>query len=377
MRRILILLLLVPAFQIDLAAQMSKEVDTKAAAIPAAHARSVESLGTYIKQNFQTEAERVRAIYVWIAEHISYDVARLQSMKNDPSYTPQPVTDVLASRKAVCQGYADLFITLCKTVDIPATLVVGYTKREGKVQPISHAWVAAVINGEWKLFDPTWGAGYVEQDRFVKSFNNHFFQTAPEDLIQDHMPFDPVYQFLSQPLTHKEFIEGGTKGVQLANFHYNDSLRRHLQLPPAEQMFAELRRLELSGVQNDLLFQRVQFLRKSLQAFASKDAFDEGGRAFQMAMGLFKDYIAHKNKQFSAIGDSELQQLIETIAEQIKISRTHLSAAEVKTDAQRQAKAGNIANLEKFWVQVTKEREFVQKFLETEKSVRRQLFTAR
>jgi hypothetical protein len=353
-------------------AQTAK-ADVLAASIPDNSCNSVDALASYIKQNFSGDTTRIRAIYIWIADHISYDVQRLAAMEKNPDNPPQTISEVLKTRSAVCQGYSELFVALCKGVGINANLVSGYTKNQGKVNPISHAWVAAEFDGQWYLFDPTWGAGYINDNKFVKRFNNSFYKVQPDIFIADHMPFDPMYQFLTYPLTNKEFIEGKTAAAK-APFQFTDTLKQHIQLSPDQQLAAELRRLEAAGIQNDLLLRRQQYLRKSLQSYSSKDAFEEGGKAFMAAMDLYKTYIGHKNKQFSAIADSELQQMMDSIEYNVKLSRSLLLQAVTKTDAQRQAKAGNISNLDHFWVQLTKEKQFVQQYIGADASARKQLF---
>jgi hypothetical protein len=330
-----------------------------------------------IKQNFPSDSARVRAIYVWIANHISYDVKRFNDRDKNPDAQPQAVTDVLSTRSAVCQGYSDLFVALCKAVGVNAIKISGYTKNQGKVNIISHAWAAVELAGKWYLFDPTWGAGYVTvDDKFVKRFSNSFYKVLPGQFIADHMPFDPLYQFLSYPLNNKEFIEGKPASIQ-TEFHYTDTLKQHMQLSISQQKMEELRRLEAAGIQIDLLLKHQQFLKRSLQAFGSNDAFDEGGKAFNTAMNLYKEYIGHKNKQFASVADNELKQLIENIEANVKLSRSLMLQAVVKTDGQRQAKATNVSNLDRFWPQLMKEKQFVQQYLSTDVSARKQLFARR
>jgi hypothetical protein len=367
--------LLIVIFPVSVLAQ-DKGPDAQAAAIPDVHTASVDALSNYIKQNFSTDSARVRAIYVWITNHIKYDVARLRNRDKNPGGPPQSVADVLATRYAVCQGYSDLFVALARNMGIDAHVVGGYTKKGGRVNPISHAWVAAVVGGEWVLFDPTWGAGYVRDDQFVKHFNNAFYKVSPATLIGDHMPFDPMYQLLSYPLTHKEFIEGKPASGKTL-FQFRDSIRLHKELSADKQLSAELRRLESAGVQLDLLLEHQQYLKRSLQALASNDAFDEGGKAFHTAVTLFKTYIDHKNKQFSAIGDNDLRQMVDSMVHYIKLSRSLLTEAVPKTPEQRQAKAGNMANIDRFWVNLNKEKQFVEQYVVTDAAARKQLFMRR
>ena len=171
MVRILGTLLLLCTFH-QMSYTQVKSLDERAESIPNANCVSVDALASYVKQNFTTDTDRIRAIYVWITHHISYDVVRLKSMEMNPDQPPQAVANVLNIRRAVCQGYSDLFVVLCKSVNINAIVVGGYTKDQGKLSHIAHAWAAASLDGKWYLFDPTWGAGYLKDDKFIKSFNN-------------------------------------------------------------------------------------------------------------------------------------------------------------------------------------------------------------
>lgn len=53
----------------------------------------------------------------------------------------------------VCRDLAQLAITLCRSISIPARLAVGYLYR---LEPMDlHAWFEAYIGGRWYSFDPT------------------------------------------------------------------------------------------------------------------------------------------------------------------------------------------------------------------------------
>ncbi len=53
----------------------------------------------------------------------------------------------------VCRDLAQLAITLCRSISIPARLVVGYLHR---LEPMDlHAWFEAYVGGRWYAFDPT------------------------------------------------------------------------------------------------------------------------------------------------------------------------------------------------------------------------------
>jgi len=356
----------------------NKNIDAEATSIPEANCTSVDGLAAYIKQNFATDTARIRVIYVWIANHISYDLKRLLDREKNLDIPPQTVADVLTTRTAVCQGYSELFVALCKAVGINAVEVGGYTKFQGRVNIISHAWVGAELEGKWYLFDPTWGAGYVSDDnRFTKKFNNSFYKVQPEKFIADHMPFDPLYQFLSYPLTNREFIEARPTSAKV-EFRYGDTLKQHLQLTSQQQMAAELRRLEAAGVVIDLLLKRQQFLRKVLLSSVSSDAFEEGGKAYNTAMDLYKQYIGYKNNGFTNVSDNELKQMLDNLELNLKRSRALLLEAAPKNEGQRQARTNNVNMIDRFWPQVVKEKQFVQQYLSTsDGQARKQMFLKR
>ena len=68
-----------------------------------------------------------------------------------------------------------------------------------------HAWNAIKIDGAWKLFDSTWGAGALRGEKFVKKPNDFYFQVKPEWLQFSHFPRDPKWQLRDPPLTKEEF----------------------------------------------------------------------------------------------------------------------------------------------------------------------------
>lgn len=376
MNRIIFPLLLLCTLQLNGYAQ-DKDVDAKAASIPEANSASVDALAQYIKQNFTSESDRIRAIYVWIANHINYDYSKVLARdKSTGIVPPQTVADVLATRNAVCQGYSELFGALCKCVDINAIVVPGYTKKEGKIAPLSHAWVAASLGGQWYLFDPTWGAGYITDEKFTRRFNNAYYKVSPNNFIGEHIPFDPMYQFLPNPISHRDFING-TQPANKVLFSYDDTLQKYNQLSSIEQNRAELRRLEQAGGESDLLRERQTFLKNKLQGFASKNSFDEGSNIFKSVIVKYNEYIADKNKQFSTIGDNDLREMLDSMQQNVKLARSLVSAASPKTDAQSQAKTNTLNEFDRFWVQLDKEKQFVQKYLITDKAERKQLFMRR
>jgi transglutaminase-like putative cysteine protease len=104
----------------------------------------------------QPGISRVRRIVHWIHDNIEYR----------PGSTTSTTTaqEVFTQRAGVCRDFAHLGITMCRALNIPARLVVGYVWFDEPPQDF-HAIFEAWIGGRWVLFDPT---GMAPVDRVVR-----------------------------------------------------------------------------------------------------------------------------------------------------------------------------------------------------------------
>jgi transglutaminase-like putative cysteine protease len=80
-------------------------------------------------------------------------------IRNSIRYTPESSTFPLSAVEVNLQGYgvcrdlAHLGITLCRSISIPARLVVGFLYG---LEPMDmHAWFEAYVGDRWYTFDPT------------------------------------------------------------------------------------------------------------------------------------------------------------------------------------------------------------------------------
>ena len=99
---------------------------------------------------------RVRAIERWIRESIEY----LPGYGNSTT----SAQDVFVQRAGVCRDFAHLGITMCRALNIPARLVVGYVHFAEPPEDF-HAVFEAWLGGQWVVFDPT---GMAPVDRLVR-----------------------------------------------------------------------------------------------------------------------------------------------------------------------------------------------------------------
>jgi transglutaminase-like putative cysteine protease len=98
--------------------------------------------------------DQVAAIVRWLHETIRYSPGS--------SDIPVSATEVNSRQVGVCRDLAHLGIALCRSLSIPARMVVGYLHQ---LEPMDlHAWFEAYVGDRWYLFDATQArakAGYV------------------------------------------------------------------------------------------------------------------------------------------------------------------------------------------------------------------------
>ena len=89
--------------------------------------------------------QQVQAIAQWVRDNIRY-------MPLSSTY-PVSATEVNSRGEGVCRDLAHVAIALCRSLCIPARMVVGYLH---KLDPMdAHAWFEAFVGGQWYTFDPS------------------------------------------------------------------------------------------------------------------------------------------------------------------------------------------------------------------------------
>lgn len=313
----IILLILGLFFAISNFAQTSNAlVDAKIAKIPSNLCHSTADIADFVKSNFKSENDKIRAIFYWTASNISYDYKN--SLSIDYNTTPQEkIKNVLETKKGVCSHYAAIFNDIANKAGIKSCVIEGYTKQYGVVATLSHAWCAAKIDGIWWLFDPTWGAGYIDKGNFVRKRNDFYCKVAPSKLIASHIPFDYLWQFLNYPVTNQEFIDGKTQINKAKSYYdFGVEIEKNEELSAVAKASDVLVRIEKNGVKNNLIREMVLFKKKELEMYRNNNAVDKLNlisAEYNEAIVLFNDFVFYRNKQFKPVlPDEVLKGMIET-----------------------------------------------------------------
>ena len=185
---------------------IAKNLDSLAIHTPQYAAANIDSLVQYCQSVAPTETEQVRFYFVWTATHIHYDTAQLFVKKRHSC--KQNYDSVFVAHKAICRGFTDLFNQLCIKSGIEAQSITGHSKDvEGKTDTaFLHAWSAAKVNNQWRLFDVTWASNHFESDNLIDSDFNEYFNQPSFPFIKRHLPFDPIWQLRNDVLSAATFF---------------------------------------------------------------------------------------------------------------------------------------------------------------------------
>ena len=89
--------------------------------------------------------DQVAAIEMWLRRSIRYEPGS--------SAVPLSAVEVNQRQAGVCRDLSHLGIALCRSLSIPARMVVGYLHG---LEPMDfHAWFEAYVGGRWFTFDAT------------------------------------------------------------------------------------------------------------------------------------------------------------------------------------------------------------------------------
>jgi hypothetical protein len=177
-------------------------IDTAALALQPLSGETAAAFAQRLVQPARTAVEQARAIFRWIADNIAYDKEVIA--RNNPDDVA--VETVFAKRRTICSGYAQLYEVMAHAVGLECEVIHGWAKNLNATAATGdQAWNAVKVNGRWGLLDPTWAAGSVGRDGFVKEFKPWYFLPNPEYFVQSHLPSHPRWQLLNPPWTLARF----------------------------------------------------------------------------------------------------------------------------------------------------------------------------
>lgn len=179
--------------------------------------RNIPDLANDINLKFSTDEEKIRAIFIWMTLHISFDYVEFESRKwkiGCASYRPgtpkniiankwekiyfRYATGVLRKKRGICEGYATLFYELCRYTNINCQMVMGFADdniekinkyKNGRYVPTNHAWNDVQLNGEWLFIDVTWASTGIYNGKWEapKGYSPYYYLVKESNLYPDHV----------------------------------------------------------------------------------------------------------------------------------------------------------------------------------------------
>ncbi len=197
----------------------------------------VENLASRIDKDFSEDEEKVRAAFFWLAKNIRYNLkeyynpkqrnisfryaTEVEKLQKIQAAKDQIINIAFRTKKGVCEEYAQSFKKICDLLGIEAAVIKGFVRNVpseiGKPATTSnHVWNAVKINKKWVLLDATWAAGYEENGKWVKKYNNYFYKIPKEKIFKTHFPEESIWvlrfgritlkEFYNQPIYGQEFL---------------------------------------------------------------------------------------------------------------------------------------------------------------------------
>ena len=297
-------------------------IDSKIATIPSDNSNSIQSIADYINANFKSDNDKIRAVFYWTTSNISYDVANMFAVNIDE--TPQDrILKTLKTKKGICQDYAFVFNEIAHLVNVKSVVISGYTKQNGKVDILSHAWCAAKVDNKWFLFDPTWGSGFISNKKFNRKINNNYFKVSPGQMIKSHMPFDYIWQFLDYPITNREFVVGKTNVDKTKKqYDFTTEIVKYESLTKTDQFFETAQRIEKNGIINNLISEACAYQKRAWKnelENGNVEILNQNVILYNEAINEFNDFIMYRNNKFKpSLSDEEIKYKITNPIQKLK-----------------------------------------------------------
>ncbi|KAI3335092.1 hypothetical protein F4824DRAFT_489833 [Ustulina deusta] len=169
---------------------------------------SVTLATTYVCRPYRSDVQRLRAIFVWVAEQVNWE----EDFEGEVD-----TRRVIQTRRGCAEEYAVLVHEMCAAIGIHSEIVRGYLKTPGEVPETSimprpnHWWNAVLVDDEWRIMDcclaspsnPRRGL-YSNASSGTAEF--WWFLTRPTELCWTHIPEHHAQQHICPPVAHETLL---------------------------------------------------------------------------------------------------------------------------------------------------------------------------
>ncbi len=304
------------------------KIDREMLNIPAGEAASTDSIAAYVRSHFHTEEDKVHAVYAWVANNIQYSTDSLHRVILNED-RDEKVSIAFRRKKGVCENFAAIFNDICIKSGLRSFVIDGYTNMDRSGNKAGHAWNAVSINNKWYLYDATWDAGFATNSGFAGQSGPQYFQLTPQEFIQSHIPFDPLFQFLNYPLTYQEFHKSLSRAsTNRSYFSYVDSVEAYDKEDAFTQFISAIERIQKNGTPSSLVALKLRQLKMETEIVyqgTDADLYNAAVADYTAALTDFKSFLNYRNNRFlPAKSMKEIEAKLQAIEQKISIANTKL-----------------------------------------------------
>jgi len=154
---------------------------------------------TYLCRPFRSDVQRLRAIFTWVTERISWE---------DDFIGEIDTRRVIQTKRGCSQEIATLVRDMCVAVGLQSEIVSGCLKAPGELYTIdalckpNHWWNAVICDGEWRVMDCSLAnATNTNRSRYSSASSSTadswWFLARPMEICYTHVPTNIEQQHLS------------------------------------------------------------------------------------------------------------------------------------------------------------------------------------
>lgn len=154
---------------------------------------------------YRSGVQRLRAIFVWCAERISWeDDQDLDLYNYDLSVDTRKVIQV---KRGSSREVSTLVAEMCASIGIHAEVVQGYLKTPGEdldldaISRPNHFWNAILVDGEWRMMDASLASPTNPKRSLYSSVSSSiaeawYFLARPSEFCWTHVPVEEAQQHM-------------------------------------------------------------------------------------------------------------------------------------------------------------------------------------
>lgn len=347
-------------------------IDKKSLTIPVT-LKSADQIAKYLTKGLTTDKDKVRAFYMWISHNIRYDMAYRNKIKKYKSKN-EIIKEVLEKKLGVCEHYAELFHILCQKSGIKSYVINGYSRQStGEIRNIGHSWNAVLIDSKFYNIDVTWASGYILNNKLVHEFHDDFFLVESEIFLKTHLPFDPIWQFSDNPINIIDFNNQDYSKLTIhGSYNYRKEIAGIEKQDTITSMEQSNQRIINSGELTDLALREVSQNIEQVNFIKCKIVVD----TLNYSIDQYNLYIKHKNSRFKEpmIEDNQLMDLLNRVERPLSKTSNMVRSIFTFNNELNSRVIGLKNKVQDLGKKLETEKEFINKYIETPKTLRFLLF---